>query len=256
MGAPSLSPPHERYDCLFISPHADDVALSCPGRLLWERDRGTRCLVLALFESEGEPSEVAAALREGGIDYLAGGLPSAQRRLAGDAAFDRWPSAGAPKTTTGWPRPRASSPTSGPRIKARHVYAPARSRRAHRPPARPRGRAACVRERGRPQRVPLRGAARGLHPRGRARPPGPPGRAAASRCDRGSRPRGLHALPAELPRGALAAGRSARLVRPPALHGVGGARVADRPEPGTRSARSARACSPSSTTWTRGTGLP
>jgi LmbE family N-acetylglucosaminyl deacetylase len=124
MGVPSLSPPQERYDCLFISPHANDVALSCPGRMLWERDRGSRCLVVALFESADETPEVAAALREGGIDYLAGGLPAAPQRLAGEAAFGQMAFGRRAEDEDWLAQATCLLSDVGPRIKARHVYAP------------------------------------------------------------------------------------------------------------------------------------
>ncbi len=124
MGVPGLAPQHDHYDCLFISPHADDVALSCPGRLLWERDRGLRCLVLALFESPDPSSEVGAALAERGLDYLAAGLPPARRRLAEDAPFGRV-AFGRQAEDDDW-LAQATRLLSdiGPRIRARHIYAP------------------------------------------------------------------------------------------------------------------------------------
>jgi LmbE family N-acetylglucosaminyl deacetylase len=84
----------QRYDCLFLSPHADDIAFSCPARLSWEARRGQRALVLALFGSTEEESKGAAAVRQLGADFLAAGLdgeaadaPAATRNLA----YDRRP---------------------------------------------------------------------------------------------------------------------------------------------------------------------
>jgi len=124
MPVPGLYPPHDRYDCLFISPHADDVALSCPGRLLWERDRGSRCLVLALFESPDTSSEVVAALRDRGLDYLAAGLPPVRRRFKEDTPFGQV-AFGRQAEDDDW-LAQATRLLSdiGPRIKARHIYAP------------------------------------------------------------------------------------------------------------------------------------
>jgi LmbE family N-acetylglucosaminyl deacetylase len=124
MGLNGLTPPHDRYDCLFVSPHADDVVLSCPGRLLWERDRGSRCLVLALFESpEGSP-ETAKAFRDLGLDYVEAGLPPARRRLAGDASFGEI-AFGRRAEDDDWLAQAARLLADvGPRIKPRHVYAP------------------------------------------------------------------------------------------------------------------------------------
>src|SRR6266571_3854722 len=124
MGVPGLAPPHDRYDCLFVSPHADDVALSCPGRLLWERDRGSRCLVLALFESADVSSEVATALRRLGVDYLAAGLPPARRRLAADAPFGEVGFGRRDEDEDWLAQAVRLLAEVGPRIKPRHVYAP------------------------------------------------------------------------------------------------------------------------------------
>src|SRR5262245_20967908 len=72
----------QRYDCLFLSPHADDIAFSCPARLSWEARRGQRALVLALFESPGEVSRGAAAVQRLGADFLAAGLDGEERSLS------------------------------------------------------------------------------------------------------------------------------------------------------------------------------
>jgi len=66
----------ERYDSLFIAPHGDDVALSCPARVLGENERGRRVLVLALFEPVGSDTPAARAVRGLGADYASAGLPS------------------------------------------------------------------------------------------------------------------------------------------------------------------------------------
>ena len=67
-----------RYDALYVSPHADDAALSCAGRLLGERARGQRVLVLALFESEAGATITELLAR--GADVTLAGLDSAPRR--------------------------------------------------------------------------------------------------------------------------------------------------------------------------------
>jgi hypothetical protein len=66
----------ERYDSLFIAPHGDDVALSCPARVLAENERGRRVLVLALFEPVGSDTPAARAVRGLGADYASAGLAS------------------------------------------------------------------------------------------------------------------------------------------------------------------------------------
>src|SRR5262249_6151187 len=112
-----------RYDCLFISPHADDVALSAPARVFWEAKRGQRVLVLALFETPDSSSSGVAALEGLGADFAAAGLVPARTRLASDSfgalAFGRgvddeeWLVRGA----------RLLADVE-PQIRARQVYAP------------------------------------------------------------------------------------------------------------------------------------
>jgi LmbE family N-acetylglucosaminyl deacetylase len=42
------------YDCVFLSPHLDDIALSCPGRALEEVAAGRKVLIATLFSHPGE----------------------------------------------------------------------------------------------------------------------------------------------------------------------------------------------------------
>jgi LmbE family N-acetylglucosaminyl deacetylase len=74
-----------RYDCLFVSPHADDVAFSSPARVFWEAKRGQRVLVLALFEEPGADSPAMAVLDALGADFVAAGLAPGRARLASDS---------------------------------------------------------------------------------------------------------------------------------------------------------------------------
>lgn len=124
MGVPGLLPPLDRYDCLFLSPHGDDVALSCPGRLLWERDRGSRCLVLALFESAEGSSEIREGLKRQGIDFLAAGLPPVRRRIAADAPFGDVAFGRRPEDEDWLAQATRLLADAGPRVRPRHVYAP------------------------------------------------------------------------------------------------------------------------------------
>src|SRR4051794_30688510 len=64
-----------RYDCLFISPHADDILLSCTGRMLWERDRGQRVLAVVVFAATTTNANDLAALDRLGIDELRLDMP-------------------------------------------------------------------------------------------------------------------------------------------------------------------------------------
>jgi len=70
----------ERYDSLFVAPHAADVPLSCPARVHTEADKGRRVLVLALFEPRGEDGRATDAIRRLGASYVAGGFPAARDR--------------------------------------------------------------------------------------------------------------------------------------------------------------------------------
>src|SRR5437879_857648 len=45
-----------QYDSVYLSPHLDDVAMSCPARILRDRDEGRRVLVVTLF-TKGHPEE-------------------------------------------------------------------------------------------------------------------------------------------------------------------------------------------------------
>jgi hypothetical protein len=69
-----------RYDCLFVSPHAGDSLLSCIGRMLWERNRGMRVLVLVVFAGHSDDSHADEALDRLGFDEMRLDVPAAPRR--------------------------------------------------------------------------------------------------------------------------------------------------------------------------------
>jgi LmbE family N-acetylglucosaminyl deacetylase len=79
-------PPLPSCDSLYISPHADDVLLSCPGRLLAETQSGARVLVVTLF-GDGAPSPALAALGSASIEHRDLRLPGARRRSPEYASF-------------------------------------------------------------------------------------------------------------------------------------------------------------------------
>jgi LmbE family N-acetylglucosaminyl deacetylase len=111
-----------RYDCLFVSPHADDVAFSSPARVFWEVGRGQRVLVLALFEQDVTAAGVAA-LEALGADFAAAGLEPARTRLPSDSfgtlAFGRGPD------DEEWlVRAARLLADVEPLVRARQVYAP------------------------------------------------------------------------------------------------------------------------------------
>jgi LmbE family N-acetylglucosaminyl deacetylase len=111
-----------RYDSLFIAPHADDVLLACPARVLNEVERGRRVLVLALFAAEDADSRPAEAAAMLGAEYAAGGLLSAGERhgpLPSSAPFAREPADEGALLDAA----RLLSEV-GPRTQAVHVFAP------------------------------------------------------------------------------------------------------------------------------------
>ena len=113
----------ERYDSLFIAPHGDDVALSCPARVLGEAEKGRRVLVLALFEPVGSETAAARAARDLGADYAAAGLPPARARRAQHAPSSRVTERGPEDEDVALEAARQLTEI-GPRIGAVHVYAP------------------------------------------------------------------------------------------------------------------------------------
>lgn len=76
------------FDALYVSPHEDDVLLSCVGRLVAARAAGRSCLVALVFSSpEVESREVLDALDKSGVRYVSLGLPPATER---DPAYGRF----------------------------------------------------------------------------------------------------------------------------------------------------------------------
>lgn len=71
----------DQCDSLYLSPHADDVPLSCAARLVADASRGLRVMVLTLFGGEGGPTpgEETAWATVGARSYSAG-LPEARVR--------------------------------------------------------------------------------------------------------------------------------------------------------------------------------
>jgi len=86
----------ERYDSVYLSPHLDDVALSCPCTLMAEVEAGARVLVATLFSHPGPAdagtfrrddyaarwAEDARAMQALGADYFHAGLLDAPFRSA------------------------------------------------------------------------------------------------------------------------------------------------------------------------------
>jgi LmbE family N-acetylglucosaminyl deacetylase len=92
----ALGPPEigrlEPCDSLYVSPHADDVFLSCPARLLQDQARGAKVLIVTLFDDAGRSQGAPVAGRAGflsrpGIQHLEVGLPAAPARHPAYSTF-------------------------------------------------------------------------------------------------------------------------------------------------------------------------
>jgi len=112
-----------KYDCLFVAPHGDDVALGCPARLQYECERGRRVLVLALFEAVGTSTAAARAARDLGASYVAAGLPPARARRAERAPATRVTERGPEDEDIAFEAARFLAEI-GPSTQAVHIYAP------------------------------------------------------------------------------------------------------------------------------------
>lgn len=116
------------YDSLYISPHGDDVALSCPARILSETRRGLKALVVGLFAGPGaegrDSSDVPGALARLGADYVTAGFPAASGRYASDASFRSLAYHRRPEDEDWLDRATRLLNDLGPRTRALHVYAP------------------------------------------------------------------------------------------------------------------------------------
>ena len=80
---------------IYVSPHADDVALSCGGQILMNPDRGNDTLVLTAFTSEDASPAAASIVRSKFVDAI-----HDQRDKEDEAA---WNSVGVPRHALGLP---------------------------------------------------------------------------------------------------------------------------------------------------------
>jgi LmbE family N-acetylglucosaminyl deacetylase len=78
-------------ESLYVSPHGDDVFLSCPARLLRDQARRASILIVTLFDDGGRSPEAAGArarfLAQPGVQHLEVGLPAAPARDPAYATF-------------------------------------------------------------------------------------------------------------------------------------------------------------------------
>lgn len=111
-------------DSLYVSPHHDDVLLSCGARLLAESSRGLRILVVTVFGEDARPWPEVGALSAAGIRHLSLGLPDARRRSDYYSSFQALVE-GRRADDDGWVKQLAQALADiGHRSKASEVYAP------------------------------------------------------------------------------------------------------------------------------------
>lgn len=119
-------------DSVYVSPHDDDVTLSCPGRLLSERSRGLSILLVSVFGSVAGERQVSAglaapaetALARLGVLSLSLGIPEAGRRSSYYSSFISLAYARHPEDQT-WLEQAAEKLTEiAHRTKAGQVYVP------------------------------------------------------------------------------------------------------------------------------------
>jgi len=111
-------------DSLYVSPHHDDVLLSCGARLLAESARGLRILVVTVFGEGGRPWPEIGALSAAGIRQLTLGLPDARRRSDYYSSFQALVE-GRRADDDAWVRQLAQALGDiGHRSKASQVYVP------------------------------------------------------------------------------------------------------------------------------------
>jgi hypothetical protein len=81
---------HGTYEAMYVSPHEEDVLVSCPGRMLSERAQGLRVLVVVPFSGAarhgGPPEDALARL---GFDVMRLGLQPARARNAFYDSYSR-----------------------------------------------------------------------------------------------------------------------------------------------------------------------
>ncbi len=117
--------PIEPCDSLYLSPHLDDAVMACAARLLAERGRGERILMITLFEpAAGDVTRWSARVRDLGVQECPLGLPGAPRRNPRYGSFSH--------LSAGWDGTDQECLAQavrlladlGPRSKARQVYIP------------------------------------------------------------------------------------------------------------------------------------
>lgn len=106
-----------RFDCLYVSPHADVAERSCAQRIAWETGRGLTVLVVVVF---GEPPASFPA----GTRGVALRIPEAQARHAGYAILRARIEDRVAEDEEALQRAAAALDDLTRRTRALHIYAP------------------------------------------------------------------------------------------------------------------------------------
>ena len=116
----------EVCDSLYVSPHGDDVLLSCAARLLSEASRGLRVTVVTMFAAAGGKAYFAvdAALDRLGVRRLCLDLPEASRRHGSYSAFEALTDHGHPDDVGVVGVAAEALHDMGHRSRARQIYIP------------------------------------------------------------------------------------------------------------------------------------
>ena len=125
---PPSPAPVPSCDSLYVSPHADDVALSCAARIAAERAAGLRVAVVALFgpapEEDGYERRWREAWSAAGVECRGLGLPEAARRDPAYAGFGALTEGRQPGDATWLGRAAGALHDLAWTTRARHVYVP------------------------------------------------------------------------------------------------------------------------------------
>ncbi|HUG55012.1 MAG TPA: hypothetical protein VMR21_15480 [Vicinamibacteria bacterium] len=111
-------------DSLYVSPHHDDVLLSCGARLLADAARGLRIVVVTVFGEDARPLPEIGALAGEDVRRFSLGLPEATRRSDYYSSF-RALVEGRRSDDEGWLQDAAQALSDiGHRSRASQVYVP------------------------------------------------------------------------------------------------------------------------------------
>jgi len=114
-------------DCLYISPHEHDVALSCAARIVSDRQRRLRVLAVTVFEEQGpagRSDETQRVWERLGVEHVRLGCPGAVFRNANHASFSSRVSGRFAEDDVWLAKLVALLDDLARRVKPQHVYFP------------------------------------------------------------------------------------------------------------------------------------